>query len=76
MKFCTCVQNAPELEKFIFFFFLFLTQDINVCKGLLGDSDGVCVLNVWDEYKKLDYQKIYDNMKKPSFVFNGRNKCR
>jgi len=49
------------------------TPAINVCKGILGDSDGVCVLNVWDEYKKLDYQKIYDNMRKPSFVFYGRN---
>jgi len=67
------LQNAPQTEKFIYFFLILDSKDINVCKGLLGDSYGVCVLNVWDEYKKLDYQKIYDNMKKPSFVFNGRN---
>ncbi|PNY08402.1 UDP-glucose 6-dehydrogenase-like protein [Trifolium pratense] len=37
------------------------------------DADGVCILTEWDEFKKLDYQKIYDNMRKPAFVFDGRN---
>lgn len=25
-----------------------------------------------DEFKTLDYQRIYDNMAKPAFVFDGR----
>lgn len=37
------------------------------------DSHGVCILTEWDEFKNLDYQKIYDNMQKPAFVFDGRN---
>jgi UDPglucose 6-dehydrogenase len=27
----------------------------------------------WDEFKDYDWQKIYDNMLKPAFVFDGRN---
>jgi len=37
------------------------------------DAHGVCVLTEWDQFKKLDYQRIYDNMQKPAFVFDGRN---
>ena len=27
----------------------------------------------WDEFTAYDWQKIYDNMYKPAFVFDGRN---
>ena len=27
----------------------------------------------WDMFKDLDYQRIYDQMQKPAFVFDGRN---
>eukprot|EP00898_Chlorokybus_atmophyticus_P003322 jgi/Chlat1/3991/Chrsp26S04069 len=36
-------------------------------------SSAVCILTEWDEFKDLDYQKIYDSMVKPAFVFDGRN---
>ncbi|TVQ81854.1 MAG: nucleotide sugar dehydrogenase, partial [Flavobacteriales bacterium] len=26
----------------------------------------------WDEFKTYDWQKIYDNMLKPAFIFDGR----
>lgn len=37
------------------------------------DAHAVAVLTEWDEFKQYDWQKIYDNMKKPAFVFDGRN---
>ncbi|KAL8161451.1 hypothetical protein V2J09_012940 [Rumex salicifolius] len=37
------------------------------------DSHGICILTEWDEFKTLDFQKIFDNMQKPAFVFDGRN---
>lgn len=37
------------------------------------DAHGVCIITEWDEFKTLDYQKIYDNMQKPAFIFDGRN---
>ena len=27
----------------------------------------------WDCFKEYDYQKIYDVMTKPAFIFDGRN---
>lgn len=37
------------------------------------DSHAVCVLTEWEEFKTLDYKKIYDSMQKPAFLFDGRN---
>ncbi|BDA43347.1 UDP-glucose 6-dehydrogenase 1 [Coccomyxa sp. Obi] len=37
------------------------------------DSHALAVLTEWDEFKALNYQKIYDSMMKPAFVFDGRN---
>jgi len=31
------------------------------------------VLTEWDEYRHLDYKKLYAAMEKPAFVFDGRN---
>lgn len=33
----------------------------------------IAVVTEWQEYKDLDYQRIYDSMKKPAFIFDGRN---
>ncbi|MEL1243429.1 UDP-glucose 6-dehydrogenase [Flavobacterium sp. DGU11] len=37
------------------------------------DTHAIAILTEWDEFKGYDWQKIYDNMKKPAFVFDGRN---
>lgn len=37
------------------------------------DAHAIAVLTEWDEFKTYDWQKIYDNMKKPAFVFDGRS---
>ncbi|KAI5795537.1 UDP-glucose/GDP-mannose dehydrogenase family, NAD binding domain-containing protein [Geopyxis carbonaria] len=39
-----------------------------------ADADAVVVCTEWDEFRntQLDYQKVYDNMKKPAFIFDGR----
>jgi len=36
-------------------------------------SHAIAILTEWPLYKKLDYQKIYDSMEKPAFIFDGRN---
>ena len=36
-------------------------------------AHAVAILTDWKEYKELDYQRIYDSMAKPSFIFDGRN---
>jgi len=37
------------------------------------NSHAIAVLTEWDEFKTYDWQKIYDSMLKPAFVFDGRN---
>ncbi|KAL9326370.1 hypothetical protein ACSQ67_007015 [Phaseolus vulgaris] len=37
------------------------------------DAHGLCILTEWEEFKTIDYQRVYDNMEKPAFVFDGRN---
>lgn len=37
------------------------------------NSHAIAILTEWDEFKTYDWQKIYDNMQKPAFVFDGRN---
>ena len=36
-------------------------------------AHAVVVVTEWDEFKTLDFAKIYDGMVKPAFVFDGRN---
>jgi len=36
------------------------------------NADAVIIATEWDEFKSLDYQKIYDAMNKPAFIFDGR----
>jgi UDPglucose 6-dehydrogenase len=38
-----------------------------------NNAHAIAVLTEWDEFKAYDWQKIYDNMLKPAFVFDGRN---
>jgi UDPglucose 6-dehydrogenase len=37
------------------------------------EAHAVAVLTEWDEFKTYDWQKIYEHMLKPAFVFDGRN---
>jgi UDPglucose 6-dehydrogenase len=39
----------------------------------LENAHAIAVLTEWDEFKTYDWQKIYDSMLKPAFVFDGRN---
>ncbi|MGC1633773.1 MAG: UDP-glucose 6-dehydrogenase [Gelidibacter sp.] len=36
------------------------------------DAHAIAILTEWDEFKAYDWQRIYDDMKKPAFVFDGR----
>ena len=36
-------------------------------------AHAIVVVTEWDEFKTLDFTKIYDGMVKPAFVFDGRN---
>ncbi len=63
------IENAklemPELAKTIEF-------EEDPYKAAQG-AHAVALLTEWKEYKTLDYQRIYDGMAKPAFLFDGRN---
>lgn len=41
----------------------------SACEG----AHGIAILTEWDEFKSLDFERIYASMNKPAFCFDGRN---
>ncbi|HHN48662.1 MAG TPA: UDP-glucose 6-dehydrogenase [Bacteroidales bacterium] len=37
------------------------------------DAHAIAILTEWDEFTTYDWQRIYESMKKPAFLFDGRN---
>jgi len=52
------------------------TAGVEVCADAYAAAKGAHALIIcteWDEFKSLDYDRIYDEMQQPAFVFDGRN---
>ena len=58
-------RKPAENEKHITSF----DNSYDACKN----AHAIAILTEWDEFKEYDWKKIYDNMLKPAFVFDGRN---
>ena len=39
----------------------------------MNGAHAIAVLTEWEEFKKLDWKRIYKGMQKPAFIFDGRN---
>ncbi|RXQ93873.1 UDP-glucose 6-dehydrogenase [Ancylomarina salipaludis] len=39
----------------------------------MASAHATAILTEWDEFKSYDWQKVYNDMLKPAFVFDGRN---
>ncbi len=48
-------------------------QAVNDPYEACKNAHAIAVLTEWDEFKEYDWQRIYDSMMKPAFVFDGRN---
>lgn len=59
-------SRKPELNKKGVISF---EDPYSACKN----AHAIAILTEWDEFNTYDWQKIYDNMEKPAFVFDGRN---
>jgi UDPglucose 6-dehydrogenase len=57
-------SNTPGLDESV----ITSTDVYDACEG----AHAICILTEWDEFKTLDYKKIYDSMAKPAFLFDGR----
>ncbi|KAG4102878.1 UDP-glucose dehydrogenase [Neocallimastix lanati (nom. inval.)] len=50
-------------------------SNISVCHSCYEASYGanaIVICTEWDEFKSLDYKRIYNDMTKPAFIFDGR----
>ena len=47
----------------------YIIDPYNAAEGV----HGIALITDWEEYSLLDYQKIFDTMEKPAFIFDGRN---
>ena len=50
----------------------YLKTETDPYKALEG-AHAIAVLTEWDAFKTYDWQRIYDQMQQPAFVFDGRN---
>lgn len=57
-------ENTPKLDESV----VTSTDAYSACEG----AHAICILTEWDEFKTLDYKKIYESMAKPAFLFDGR----
>jgi UDPglucose 6-dehydrogenase len=47
----------------------FVSDPYEAAKG----AHAIAVMTEWNEYRELDYRKIYAEMERPAFIFDGRN---
>ena len=58
-------DNSPGLDEAV----TTSPDAYSACDG----AHALCILTEWDEFKTLDYERIFKSMAKPAFVFDGRN---
>ncbi|HEY0966756.1 MAG TPA: UDP-glucose 6-dehydrogenase [Opitutaceae bacterium] len=46
---------------------------VNSAYEAAKSAHAVAVVTEWDEFKTLDYARVYEGMMKPAFLFDGRN---
>lgn len=46
---------------------------VNNAYDAAKNAHAIALLTEWDEFRKLDFDRIYDTMQKPAFVYDGRN---
>lgn len=46
---------------------------VNDCYEAADDAHAISVLTEWDEFRDLDFKKVFASMHQPAFVFDGRN---
>jgi UDPglucose 6-dehydrogenase len=55
--------------------FLSVKKQVTIADSALSaaqNSEAVVVATEWKEFRDIDWRAVYDTMKKPAFVFDGR----
>jgi len=59
-------KTMPDLKKLL----SITNEDVY---AVAANSHALAVVTEWDEFKTLDYERIFKSMVKPAFIFDGRN---
>jgi UDPglucose 6-dehydrogenase len=59
------VHSSEEIDAFV----TIENDPYKACEN----AHAIAILTEWDEFKLYDWQKIYNNMMKPAFIFDGRD---
>ena len=49
---------------------------VNICSSSMEtfqNANAILILTEWDEFKQIDFTKAFEVMKKPAWIFDGRN---
>ena len=49
---------------------------VNICSNSIEtfqNANAILILTEWDEFKQIDFTKAFEVMKKPAWIFDGRN---
>jgi len=52
-----------------------IKKQVQLCSSAIDachEAEAVVIATEWKEFRKLDWQAVYDSMSKPAFVFDGR----
>ncbi|KAJ7641326.1 UDP-glucose/GDP-mannose dehydrogenase [Roridomyces roridus] len=52
-----------------------IKKQVKICGSALEacrDAEAVVIATEWKEFKEIDWKEVYQHMKKPAFVFDGR----
>ncbi len=63
----SCIQNQNNLDKEIGNW-----KFVNSIEKASEDADGIIILTEWDEFKNINWSKISQKMRKPSWLFDTR----
>lgn len=58
-------HTVPDLEKRF--------QTCSSALEAVAGADAIAVMTEWDEFRDIDFAAAYEAMRKPAFVFDGRN---
>ena len=50
--------------------------NINLCSSsgeTFQNANAIIILTEWDEFKEINFEEAFEIMKKPAWVFDGRN---
>ena len=72
MRLPSCPLSDASLTSF---FFYLVQRQVTICSSALDackNAEAVVIATEWKEFKEINWEKVYEGMNKPAFIFDGR----